>query len=56
LREEYRLRVFKNRILRRVFEPKSDKVTGEYRRQHKEELYALYSSPKIFRMIKSRKM
>ena len=56
MREEYRLRVFKNRVLRRIFEPKRDEITGEWRRQHKEELYALYSSPNILRVIKSGKM
>jgi hypothetical protein len=47
LREERRLRVFQNRVLRRIFGPKRDKVTGERRRLHNKELYALYSSPKI---------
>jgi hypothetical protein len=42
LREEHRLRVFKNRVLRRIFEPKRDEVTGEWRRLHNEELYDLY--------------
>ena len=45
LREERRLRVFGNRVLRRIFGPKRDEVTGEWRRLHNEELYALYSSP-----------
>jgi len=45
LREEHRLRVFSVRLLRKIYEPKWDDVTGEYRRLHKEELYALYSSP-----------
>jgi hypothetical protein len=44
LREECRLRVFENKVLRRIFGPKRDEVTGEWRRLHKEELYALYSS------------
>jgi hypothetical protein len=44
LREECRLRVFDKRVLSRIFGPKRDEVTGEYRRLHKEELYALYSS------------
>jgi hypothetical protein len=56
LREEYRLRVFENRVLRRIFGPKRDKVTGESRRLHNEELDDLYSSPNIIRVIKSRKM
>jgi hypothetical protein len=56
LREECRLRVFENRVLRRIFGPKRDVVTGEWRRLHNKELYALYSSPNIIRVIKSRKM
>jgi hypothetical protein len=54
LREECRLNVFENRVLRRLFGPKSDEVTGEWRRLHDEELYAFYSSPNIFQVIKSR--
>jgi hypothetical protein len=54
LREECRLRVFENRVLRRIFRPKRDEVTGEWRRLHNKELYALYSSPNIIRVIKSR--
>jgi hypothetical protein len=42
LKEEYRLRVFENRVLRRIFRPKRDEVTGEWRRLHNEELYDLY--------------
>jgi hypothetical protein len=56
LREEHRLRFFENRVLRRVFGPKRDEVTGECRRLHNEELNDLYSSPHIIRMIKSRIM
>jgi hypothetical protein len=56
LREECRLRVFENRVLRRIFGPKKDEVTGEWRRLHKKELYALYSSPNIIRVIKSRRV
>jgi hypothetical protein len=56
LREECRLRVFENRVLRRIFEPKRDEVTGEWRRLHNKELYALYSSPNIIRVIKSRRL
>jgi hypothetical protein len=56
LREECRLRVFENKVLRRVFGPKWDKVTGEWRRLHNKELYALYSSPNIIRVMKSRRM
>ena len=44
LMEECRLRVFENRVLRRIFGPKKDEVTEEWRRLHNEELYALYSS------------
>jgi hypothetical protein len=47
LRKKCRLRVFKNRVLRKIFGPKSDDVTGELRRLHNEKLYALYSSPNI---------
>jgi hypothetical protein len=49
LREEHRLRVFENRVLRRIFEPKRDGVTGERRKLHNEELHILYSSPNIIR-------
>jgi hypothetical protein len=55
LREECRLRVFENRVLSRIFGPKRDEVTGEWRRLHNEKLYALYSSPNI-RAIKSRRV
>jgi hypothetical protein len=55
LREEHRLRVFENRVLRRIFGPKRDEVTGEWRRLHNEELNDLYSSTNI-RVIKSRRM
>jgi hypothetical protein len=56
LREERRLRVFENRMLRRIFDPKKDEVTEEWRRLHNKELYALYSSPNIIRVIKSRRL
>jgi len=55
LREERKLRVFENRVLRRVFGPRRDEVTGEWRRLHNEELNELYSSPNIVRVIKSRR-
>jgi hypothetical protein len=48
LREEHRLTVFKNRLLRRIFGPKKDEVTGRWRRLHNEKLYDLYSSPNLF--------
>jgi hypothetical protein len=56
LREECRLRVFENRALRRIFGPKRDEVTGDWRRLHNEELYVLYSSPDIIRVTKSRRL
>jgi hypothetical protein len=56
LREENRLRVFENRVLRRIFGAKRDEVTGEWRKLHSEELHILYSSPNIIRQIKSRRM
>jgi hypothetical protein len=54
LRQEIRLRGFENRVLRRVFGPKRDEVTGEWRKLHNEELNDLYCSPNIVRVIKSR--
>jgi hypothetical protein len=56
LREERRLKVFENRVLRRVFGPKRDEVTGEGRKLHNEELNDLYSIPNIVRVVKSRIM
>jgi hypothetical protein len=56
LMEEHRLRVFKNKVLRRIFGPKRDEVTGGWRKLHNEELRGLYSSPSIIRVIKARRM
>jgi hypothetical protein len=53
LREEYRLRVFENRVLGRIFGPKRDEVTGEWRKLHNEELHNLYSSPDITMQVKA---
>ena len=52
LREGHRLRVFENRVLRRIFGPKRDEVTGEWRKLHNEELTDLYSLPNIIQVIK----
>jgi hypothetical protein len=56
LREEHRLRVFENRVLRRILGPKREEVTGVWRKLHNEELHGLYSSPSIVRVIKLRRM
>jgi len=56
LREERRLRVFENRVLGRIFGPRRDEVTGEWRKLHNEKLNDLYSTPNIVRVIKSRRM
>jgi len=53
LREERRLRVFENRVWRRVFGPKRDEVTGEWRKLHNDELSDLYSLPNIVRVVKA---
>jgi hypothetical protein len=55
-KDGHRLRVFENRVLRRIFGPKRDEVTGRWRKLHNEEFRDLYSSPSIIRMIKSRWM
>jgi hypothetical protein len=51
-----RMRVFENKVLRRIFGPKRDEVMGEWRKLHSEELHNLYSSPDIIRQVKSRRM
>jgi hypothetical protein len=57
LREEHRLRILENRVLvRRIFGPKRDEVTGGWRKLHNEELHGLYSSPSIVRVIKARRI
>jgi len=54
MREERRLKVFENRVLRRIFGPKRDKVTREWRKLYNEKLNDLYCSPNVFRVIKWR--
>jgi hypothetical protein len=56
LREEHRMRVFENRVLRRIFGPTGEDVTGEWRKMHSWDHLKLYSSPDIIRQIKSRRM
>jgi hypothetical protein len=56
LREERRLRVFENRVLRRAFGPERNEATGEWRKLHNDELNDLYSLPNIVRVVKSRRM
>jgi hypothetical protein len=56
LGEKHILRVFENRVLRRIFRPKRDEIMGEWRKLHNAELHNLYSSPDIVRQIKSRRM
>jgi hypothetical protein len=56
LREEHRWGAFENRVLRRIFGPKRDEVTGEWRKMHNEELHDLYSPASIIRIMKSRRM
>jgi len=56
LREERKLRVFENMVLRGIFGPRRDEVTGKWRRKHNEERNDLSSSPNIVRVIKSRRM
>jgi hypothetical protein len=54
--EEHRLRVFEYRVLKKIFGPKRDEVTGEWKKLHNEELRDVYSSPSIIKIIKSRRM
>jgi hypothetical protein len=56
LREEYRLRVLENRVLRKILGPKGDEMTGRQRKLHNKDLHGLYSLSSIIRMIKSRRM
>jgi hypothetical protein len=56
LRKEHRLRVFENGLLMRIFGPKRDDLTGEWRKLHNEQLHDLYSSPSIIKIIKSKRM
>jgi hypothetical protein len=57
LREEHRLRVFENRVLKRRFGPKRDEITGDWRKLHNEELHNSYSAPNtVIKVIKSRRM
>jgi hypothetical protein len=56
LRREHKLRVFENRVLRKIFGPKRDGVAGGWRKLHNEELHDLYSSPSIIKILKSRRM
>jgi hypothetical protein len=54
--DHHRLRVFGSRVVRRIFRPKRDETTGEWRKLHSEELHNLFSSPNVIRQIKSRRM
>ena len=56
MREERRLRVFENKVLRKIFGAKKDESTGEWRKLHNAELHALYSSPNIIRSLNSRRL
>ena len=56
MREEHRLRVFENKVLRKIFAAKKDEITGEWRQLHNAELHALYSSPNRIRSLKSRRL
>ena len=54
MREEHRIRVFENKVFRKIFGAKKDEITGEWRKLHNAKLHALYSSPNIIRNLKSR--
>ena len=56
LREEHRLRLFENKVLRKIFGAKKDEITGEWRKLHNAELHSLYSSPNIIKSLKSRRL
>jgi hypothetical protein len=56
IREEHRLRVFENRVLRRIFGPKRDEATGAWRNKDNEEMRDFHSSPNIIRTVKSKRM
>ena len=56
MREEHRLRVFENKVLRKIFEAKKDEITCEWSKLHNSELHALYSSPNIIRSLRSRRL
>jgi hypothetical protein len=56
LRQEHRLKVLENKVMRRIFGPKRDEVSGGWRKLHSKELHDLYSSPSVIRIIKSRRM
>jgi hypothetical protein len=55
-REEHRLMMFENKVLRRIFGPEEEEVVGDWRRLHNEELHNLYASPNIVSVIKSRRI
>jgi hypothetical protein len=56
LRNKYRLRIFENRVVRRIFGPRRDEVSGGWRKLHNEELHDLYTLPSIIRMTRSRRV
>jgi hypothetical protein len=56
LRVEHRLKVFENRVLRRIFAPNRDEVTGKWRKVHNEELHNFYSLPSVIKIVKLRKI